>query len=295
PIFFPVPTVEENQTGEAGASERETVHSTASRTATWRAMELSLSGNALRTFARSITCVARVGGELVLQASASQLVFHTINSSRTAYQSITYKPDFFDVYTISSAAGAGHEVQCSVLLKAVCSVLRTPVAAVDRLAVLLPSPDAPKLQWSLQCYNGVRKTYWITCNVEPDVHQLSLDRGRYPSSLVVRPRDLARLLGNFQSSLQEITIIATDPSMVPSDARDEIGGKAVELRSYIDPLKDNSDTALHTQLWIDPAEEFLQYTHSGEPVDVTFGVKELKVVIVPFLLSFGSFGLVACT
>lgn len=73
--------------------------------------------------------------------------------------------------------------------------------------------------------------------MEPDVHQLSLDRGRYPSSLVVRPRDLARLLANFQSSLQEITVIATDPSIVPSDARDDIGGKAVELRSYIDPLK----------------------------------------------------------
>jgi cell cycle checkpoint control protein RAD9A len=28
---------------------------------------------------------------------------------------------------------------------------------------------------------------------------------------------------------------------------------------------------------IDPAEEFVQYTHSGDPVDVTFGVKELKV------------------
>lgn len=40
---------------------------------------------------------------------------------------------------------------------------------------------------------------------------------------------------------------------------------------------DNSDSALHTQLWIDPAEEFLQYTHVGDAVDVTFGVKELKV------------------
>lgn len=40
---------------------------------------------------------------------------------------------------------------------------------------------------------------------------------------------------------------------------------------------DDSDSALHTQLWIDPAEEFLQYTHVGDAVDVTFGVKELKV------------------
>lgn len=84
---------------------------------------------------------------------------------------------------------------------------------------------------------GVKKAYWITCNVEPDIQHLSLDRTRFPSNFVVRPRDLNRLLANFQSSLQEITIIATEPNSLPSDAAGEIGGKAVELRSYIDPTK----------------------------------------------------------
>ncbi|XP_044481700.1 cell cycle checkpoint control protein RAD9A isoform X2 [Mangifera indica] len=236
-------------------------------------MEFSVSENALKTFARSITCLARVGNELVIQASSSQLVFHTLNSSRSAYQSITFKPNFFDVYTVSGA-----QVQCSVLLKAVCSVLRTPIASVEHLTVQLPDPDAPKVQWTLKCYNGMRKAYWITCNVEPDIQQLSLDRRKFRSNFVVRPRDLNRLLGNFQSSLQEITIIATEPTSLPSDAAGEIGGKAVELRSYIDPTKEN-DSTLHTQLWIDPTEEFVLYTHSGDPVDVTFGVKELKAFL----------------
>lgn len=53
----------------------------------------------------------------------------------------------------------------------------------------------------------------------------------------------------------------------------------MELRSYIDPAKDNSDATLHTQLWIDPAEEFLQYQHVGDPVDVTLGLKELKAFL----------------
>nr|XP_010938419.1 cell cycle checkpoint control protein RAD9A [Elaeis guineensis] len=238
-------------------------------------MELALSGNALRSFNRSITCLARVGTELVLQASPSKLELHTLNSSRTAYETISFKPDFFDVYSLSSSS----IIQCSVLLKSVCSILRTPVASIDRLSALLPSPDSPKLQWSLHCLNGVRKMYWISCNVEPEIQQLSLDRWRFPSNLVVRPRDLARLLANFQSSLQEITVIATEPLCVLPDDGGDIGGKAVELRSYIDPTKDNSDSALHTQLWIDPAEEFLQYTHVGDPVDVTFGVKELKAFL----------------
>ncbi|XP_065636629.1 uncharacterized protein LOC136070525 [Quercus suber] len=102
-------------------------------------MELSLSGNAIKIFSRCITCLARVGNELAIQASPSQLAFHTLNSSRSAYQSITFKPDFFDVYTVS-----GNQVQCSVLLnlKAICSLLRTPIAGIDNLSVKLPDPDA---------------------------------------------------------------------------------------------------------------------------------------------------------
>lgn len=236
-------------------------------------MEWSLSGNGLKTFARCLTCLARIGNELTLQASTSQLALHTLNSSRSAYQSIILKPAFFDMYTIT-----GTQVQCSVLLKAVCSVMRTPLSSIDHLSVILPDPDASKVQWTLDCCNGMKKSYWITCNVEADVQQLSLDRRKLPSSFVVRPRDLNRLLANFQSTLQEITVIATEPTSLPSDSADEVGGKAVELRSYIDPSKEN-DSSLHTQLWIDPSEEFVQYTHSGDPVDVTFGVKELKAFL----------------
>ncbi|XP_014517140.1 cell cycle checkpoint control protein RAD9A [Vigna radiata var. radiata] len=236
-------------------------------------MEFKLSDNALKTFARCITCLARIGNELAIQASSSQLLFHTINSSRSAYECITFKSGFFDAYTVD-----GNSVQCSVLLKAVCAVLRTPITNIDHLTVRLPDPDAPKLRWILDCYNGMRKTYWITCNVEPDIQHLSLDRQKFPSNFVVRPRDLNRLLANFQSSLQEITIIATEPSALPLHGANEIGGKAVELRSYMDPNKDN-DTLLHTQLWIDPKEEFLQYVHTGDPIDVTFSVKELKAFL----------------
>lgn len=47
-----------------------------------------------------------------------QLALHTLNSSRSAYQSILFKPSFFDVYTVS-----GSQIQCSVLLKVCYYVL----------------------------------------------------------------------------------------------------------------------------------------------------------------------------
>ncbi|KAK6911581.1 Rad9/Ddc1 [Dillenia turbinata] len=212
-------------------------------------MELSLSGNALKTFSRSITWLTR-------------LALHTLSSSHSAYLLISFNPDFFDAYT------------------AVCSVLRTPIVGIDKLCV-----DIALLQWDV--LNNIiaidfvssacmKKSYRINCNSEPEIQHLYLDRRRFPSNFVVRPHDLNRLLANFQSSLQEITVIATELHSLPSDDANEIGGKAVELRSYIDPTKD-SDSLLHTLLWIDPSEEFVQYAHGGDPVDVTFAVKELKV------------------
>lgn len=54
----------------------------------------------------------KIKAYLFIYSNFLQLAFHTINSSRSAYQSITFKPDFFDLYTISGA-----QVQCSVLLK----------------------------------------------------------------------------------------------------------------------------------------------------------------------------------
>uniref|UniRef100_A0A0D3FID3 Cell cycle checkpoint control protein RAD9A n=1 Tax=Oryza barthii TaxID=65489 RepID=A0A0D3FID3_9ORYZ len=200
-------------------------------------------GGALRTFTRCVTCLARVGSDLVLQAHPAKLELHTLNSSRSAYASISLARDFFDEFSLSAAAAA----------------------------------DSAPSSTPLQC----SKTYWIACSAESEVQTLALDRSNFSSRLAIRPRDLARLLSNFQSSLQELTVIATDPAAGLSNVGvdGEIEGKAVELRSYIDPTKDDCDTRLHTQLWIDPTEEFVEYVHSGDPVDVTFGVKELKAFL----------------
>lgn len=151
---------------------------------------------------------------------------------------------------------------------------------MERIAIVLPDIAATKLQWTLECLHGIRKTYWTTCINEPDMQHVALDRESFPSHLVVKPCDFNRLLANFQQSLQEITVIATEPlSMSSLGSRTSSDGKAVELRSYIDPVKENNDAALHTQLWIDPAEELQEYVHVGAAVDVTFSLKEVKAFL----------------
>lgn len=90
------------------------------------------------------------------------------------------------------------------------------------------------------CISGLRKTYWTPCVVERDVLAAAIDPAAYPSSIIASPRDLNRLLANFQPTLGEITVIATEalnPSM-PGSAPSQEGEpetRAVELRSYVDP------------------------------------------------------------
>ena len=83
----------------------------------------------------------------------TQLSFQTINASRTAYLSISFNPEFFDSFSVRPPAGNG-EIRCSFLLKAVCAIFRTPASVVDRLSVILSSPDAPKIRWTLDCFSG---------------------------------------------------------------------------------------------------------------------------------------------
>lgn len=96
-----------------------------------------------------------------------------------------------------------------------------------------------KLLWSGV---GMRKTYWITCNNDTEMQNVLVERNSFPSHLVVKPRDLSRLLAHFQSSLQEITLIATEP--ISSQADTDSEAKAIELKSYIDPARgDYSDVS----------------------------------------------------
>lgn len=82
---------------------------------------------------------------------------------------------------------------------------------------------------------GIRKTYWITCNNDSEMQNVMVERDSFPSHLVIKPKDLGRLLGHFQSSLQEITLIATEP--VSTDMDPDSEAKAIELKSYIDPAR----------------------------------------------------------
>lgn len=91
----------------------------------------------------------------------------------------------------------------------------------------------------------MRKTYGICCHSDDELQDVAVNRNTLPSHLVVKPRDLTRLLGHFQSSLQEITFILTEPISTPTGS-DTVEAKAVEMRSYIDPTSGTHSVTSHS-------------------------------------------------
>eukprot|EP00899_Mesostigma_viride_P015225 jgi/Mesvir1/23703/Mv18652-RA.1 len=168
------------------------------------------------------------------------------------------------------------------MLKSVCTVFRT-VSAVESMAITLGrGAGASKLVFTLDCrMSGIRKTYGVACNADAEILQAAVDKDAYPTLLVLSPRHLSRLLSNFQNNLQEITLIVTEPTGDGggSESQQQDEKKAIQMCSFVDPIKGASETSLGTKLWIDPANELEQYRHVGDPVDVTFSVKELKAFV----------------
>lgn len=241
-------------------------------------MQCVLSGGQIRTLSSAVHCLARSthAAEVTLRAYPSKLILSTLNASKTSFISITFKSTFFDSYLLSVPSAT-----CCVLVKAMLTVFRTQPGNMETLSMSLESASAPKMKWTIWCPTGIRKTYWLTCIHSGNEFSSLVDPATFPSNLVVKPKEFNRLLGHFQSALGEITLIATEPLTTPvTDDSAPPEAKAVELKSYVDAAKRASDgPGLHTQLWIDPSEEFHQYCHSGAAVDVTFSLKELRAFI----------------
>eukprot|EP00850_Spirogloea_muscicola_P007220 SM000036S13264 [mRNA] locus=s36:221862:225419:+ [translate_table: standard] len=270
-------------------------------------MQCVLRGASVRTLQRAVACLSKVGNnELLIEGAPGKVLSHratdapcpaqamlvvssldhpcvrlplvlrTLNLAKSAFAAFTFTQSFFDSFQLSVPT-----VACSILAKNVAAAFRTPAPSIESLTIALEDSEASKMTWTIACLNGVKKTYWVTCNQGVEMLTASVDHRLLPSYMVIKPKDFNRLLGNFQSTLPEVTLIATEPASATNGSTESYSEtKAIELKSFVDPARVQSvEDNLHTQLWIDPSEELQGYKHTGAAVDVTFSVKELKAFL----------------
>uniref|UniRef100_A0A383VQ33 Uncharacterized protein n=1 Tax=Tetradesmus obliquus TaxID=3088 RepID=A0A383VQ33_TETOB len=234
-----------------------------------------LVGHQIRRFRTALKALAAIGSELLVEGVPERLVLRSINSARSAFLAVTLSAQFFESYNLFASTGL---VQAGVLLKHLLAAFRS--SRVGSMAFEL-NPEQATLTVTLKCDNGLLKRYGLDIS-SSDILQATLDGDDLPVCVVAESAELNRLLGTFQSTLDEITIIA-QPEQEPQHstaAAAAAARRSVQIKSFYDPAKGASSRSLQTSLELNSQTVFKAYSHAGVSAsDVTINLKDLKALL----------------
>jgi cell cycle checkpoint control protein RAD9A len=126
--------------------------------------------------------------------------------------------------------------------------------------------------------HGLTKTYECCTLEEPEVLCASIDKRTLHARLVLKPKELNKLLSNFHSGQVDVTFLSL-PAAAQQGGVVAAPAKRLRLSSYIDPAKPEPPGArLMTRLAVDTGEEWVAgYSHRGAaPLEATVNLKDLK-------------------
>lgn len=227
-------------------------------------LSFSLLGPQLRPFRNALAGLHKIGAELLLEALPAQLNLRAINTSRSACFSVIFAANFFETYDVRPSDEASAGLQAAVLIKQLSAVFRTQ--RVNRITFTV---DSEALVASLDCDNGLRKTYRLPCT-DGEMVVATVDRDNMAIRVTVRADEMNRLLSSFQATLLETSIIARSG---------RIGGRDVRFVSYIDPTKGHAERHVHTELDLSSDVLLAFSNNSNAASDATFNVRDFKAMV----------------
>ena len=125
---------------------------------------------------------------------------------------------------------------------------------------------------------GLVKTYDVACLAEPEILCATIDRHTLPVRLTVRPKAMSKLLANFHSNQNDVTLLSLPPAAPGGPP--EASVKRLRMLSYQDPAKAMlPGTHVTTQLAVSTSDDLVaSYTHRGNNEgEATVNLKDLKV------------------
>ncbi|TCD69521.1 hypothetical protein EIP91_007451 [Steccherinum ochraceum] len=273
-------------------------------------MQASLEPTALKTpllplpdLTKALTCLSKFGEDLILQANPERLLFHTSNSSATAYGRVMYRSHFFTRYRVGDqdatrnggfafdeeGEGEGEEmpsVDGQLQTKALLGILkfRSVEKVVQRCELSIVTGEPPstgstadedhdslesKLIVRLHCKHGVVKTHKLLLG-EPSKHMApgipdSLEQSR----LCIGPKAIRDLIDHFPLSKSA----KSDPQLIWSFSDED-----VQIRTQESSLDSRGSAQLSTELTV-AAEEFDTYAIYISPIVIAFHLREFNAAI----------------
>ncbi|GIY22565.1 cell cycle checkpoint control protein RAD9A [Caerostris darwini] len=211
----------------------------------------------VKIFGKAFHALVRIADDLYIEALPTGLVFHTVNSSKSAYACFTFKPDFFITYKEDSVE------KRKVLLKSCLMAFRSLPnleKSVEKCLFDLTTA-ADYLLLKFFCKHGMIKTYQLHY-VENETVQGSFPTSGFLCQLNASSRLLQDGIQNFSTSVEEVTMTVCSNKVI--------------LRNYVDDEPD-PNKIVHTELTLE-SEEFDLFEVEQE-TKITFCLKELKAIL----------------
>ncbi|TGZ62154.1 hypothetical protein CRM22_007603 [Opisthorchis felineus] len=171
-------------------------------------MKVSLHHTELKVFIRCINSLGKLGHEIYFDWSSDGLVLKTVNSSRSAYAAVAFKPAFFEKVAHMASDPV---TRFKIPSRSCCNVFKLSASlekAVNKCRLMLSSGDTVFVV-QFFCRYGVVKTYnmsIVDCEHLEAVYSLEQSANR----LVITTKVLSEVLNNFRQSSEEITVLLKD-------------------------------------------------------------------------------------
>mmetsp|Transcript_36587 Transcript_36587/g.88476 ORF Transcript_36587/g.88476 Transcript_36587/m.88476 type:complete len:276 (-) Transcript_36587:18-845(-) len=167
--------------------------------------EASAPGEHAKVWGQLLRSLSKVGNELFLEVYREQVVLRTLNASKSAFVTASFKSSFFETYEVSDDLD-----KCKVMLKPACSAFKN-TSNLSEFRIRYDC-NASKLVFEMRCKSGIIKRYQLhyeQCNVMMAVYS----KERCPSKVVLTARPLNDCLANFHTSVDQITMSASPSAL----------------------------------------------------------------------------------
>ena len=270
----------------------------------------------LKIFARAVHSLAKIGDDLYLDAGEGGLAISTINSSRSAYATYSFRTAFFSSYEPPAEDAnttdanedddddaGGERSKCKVAMKGAVWVFKS-ISHLEKTvdsAELTLAPLESKMRARMNCRFSVSKTYSLPF-LECEPLKANYDASHSKNGFTAQSKVLSEAALNFLSNQEEVTLLAESDTLVIKNYIDVYDVRNAD-KEQPTPTGGIKGAPVHTVLTMYPETDFSSY--KIDPADeeqskagLTFCLKEFRSILafadalnLPISASFDSGGL----
>ncbi|KAI8596294.1 Rad9/Ddc1 [Dissophora ornata] len=184
-----------------------------------RAIIPSLS---VKGFQAVLTCLAKIGDDIIVEARPDRFTLSTINITRSAFASFTFTRTFFESYHLDTRAEAikhddkGPYLRCSVLAKALvsaCKIRGNVEQKIEKCCLFMNSAEGVgencRLTIEIIFKYGFIKIHKLLYESCPEALFIDDSIETCPSSWRLQPAALMGFSDNFSAKAEEISMKCT--------------------------------------------------------------------------------------